>query len=249
MKIIRNVIAKLMMITILTLGLSSVLQAQSPVIGNIKSSIESFVPKNWKIMTQEKGDMNKDGVDDQVIVIEDTNPINIKTNDGLGSNMLNLNPRTLLLLFKVKNGFQLVAQNNKGFIPSQNDEESTCLADPLLQDGGIDIERGILKISLNYWYSCGSWSVNNALYSFRYQNKNFELIGFDYHDFHRSSGEETAMSINYSTGKKATTTGGNMFNDDQNKPKTTWQTFKKVKSYNLTDCNEQTYFDITEFDK
>ncbi|WP_133639985.1 hypothetical protein [Sphingobacterium paludis] len=81
-----------------------------------------------------------------------------------------------------------------------------------------------------YWLSCGSWYNNSALYTFRYQHGRFELIGFDHQEFHRAPGESSATSINFSIGKKSETSGGNMFGDEGNKPKTTWSTFKKASS-------------------
>ena len=114
----------------------------------------------------------------------------------------------------------------------------------LTQNGGISIENSLLKIGFYYWLGCGSWYVNDALYTFRYQFDRFELIGFDHQEFHRSTGERSATSINYSIGKKSTTTEGNMFSEQKDRPKMRWATFKKDKLYNLENCNENTYFEV-----
>ena len=206
--------------------------------------IEDFVPKNWKILYHVQGDLNKDKIDDHAIIIENTNPENIKENEGLGANILNLNPRILMVLFKNKENYTLAAQNNKGFIPTENSEDNPCLADPISETQGISIEKGVLKTSFNYWLSCGSWYVNKADYTFRFQNNRFELIGFDHSSFHRASGEESFTSINFSTKKKSETTGGNMSDDNEGKEKTVWKTIKSNKIYDLQNLDDETYFEI-----
>lgn len=206
-------------------------------IPNSGKSISSFVPDNWKIIEQAEGDLNKDKKNDFVLIIEETNPENISRNDGLGSPEINLNPRWLLILLNTDKGFEL-KEINKTFIPTEDDIESTCLADPLM-DGGIEIKNGVLMVSLHYWLSCGSWYTGSNTYTFRFQKNEFELIGFDSEEFHRASGEMTSASINFSTQKMSITTGGNMFGEDgdgneiKSEEKTEWKTFKINKLQNL----------------
>ncbi|WP_130802800.1 hypothetical protein [Acinetobacter ihumii] len=185
---------------------------------------QQFIPKQWKILQTVKGDLNRDGQEDIVLVIEENNPKNILTNDRLGSPKLNINPRVLLVLFKTNQGYQLISKNQQ--LPSANDAESPCLADPL-EDGGVSISKGILKINLNYWLSCGSWYVTNNTFSFRYQDRAFKLIGFDQMSFHRASGDESHLSINFSTGKLKKISGENEFKDTPQPAKTIWKNLKK----------------------
>jgi hypothetical protein len=98
---------------------------------------------------------------------------------------------------------------------------------------GLIIEKGVLKIDLNYWYSCGSWYTNHNTYIFRYQNNQFEMIGYESSEFHRASGEATSISINYSTKKKIETTGLNEFNESKTKSKVS-----KIKINKLYNLNE-----------
>ncbi|WP_162618659.1 hypothetical protein [Pedobacter yulinensis] len=206
--------------------------------------MEDFVPKGWKVIAHASGDLNKDGISDDAIVIEDTDLDNFRPQDGLGDDTLNVNPRTLMVFLKHKNGYQLVSQNDKGFIPPANDEDSPCLADPLLQDGDLSIKKGLLCIVFNYWLSCGSWYVNSASYKFRYQHNAMELIGFDHTEFHRASGAASNTSINYVTRKKSTTSGGNMFDDKKNQEETVWSTIQVKALYRLDECNTDTYGNI-----
>lgn len=208
---------------------------------------EQFIPKGWKSILKEKGDLNKDKLDDLVMVIEKDDPSNLKLNEGFGMDTLNLNPRTILVLFKQKEGgYKLIAQNNKGFIERENSDENPCLADPLMWNGLLKIEKGILVILFNYWLSCGSWFVNNATYKFRFQNNAMELIGFDHSEFHRASGESSATSINFSTKKIEETTGLNMFEDDEGKAKTTWRKISFPKLLQMQNLDEETYFKVTD---
>lgn len=207
--------------------------------------IEDFVPRGWKVIYHVQGDLNKDQAEDHVMIIENTDPENFKKNESLGLDSLNLNPRTVLVFFKNKGqGYSLAAKNTTGFIPAENSAINSCLEDPLLETGGISIENGLLKISFSYWLSCGSWYVNNADYTFRFQNGCFQLIGFDHSEFHRASGEESSTSINFSTRKKSETTGANMSDDKPDKPKTVWTTIKVNKLYDLEDLQDETYFEI-----
>ena len=203
----------------------------------------AFVPKAWKIIAQATGDLNKDGIDDAVLIIEEAKKENFINNESLGESVLNTNPRYLLVLFKDSKGYSLAALN-KNFIPPANDEDATCLADPLLQDGGITIKKGVLLIDFHYWLSCGSYGVSHECFKLRWQDSKFVLIGYDSSEYSRSLGDESSVSINFVTKKKQVVTGGNMFNEDQNKPKTVWKTIKIDKFITLQDLNRSTEVDF-----
>jgi hypothetical protein len=206
---------------------------------------QDFVPKNWKIIKNVKGDLNNDKLEDIVLVIENTDKRNIVQNDGMGMPMLNINPRYLLILFKNKTNknYDLVAVNKK-FIPSENDEESPCLADPLEEAGDLTITKGVVIIELNYWLSCGSYGVTHNTYRLRFQKNKFELIGYDAKGMSRASGEEDIESINFMTRKKCKTTGGSAFEEDMKKVKTVCKSIKVskiLKLENLTKDTEMNY--------
>lgn len=189
-------------------------QAVLPSLGESAKNIKTFVPNGWKIVDEAKGDLNKDGLIDVVFVVEDTNPKNfIKNPEGVGVDTLNINPRALLVLFKKSSGLYTLIAKNTGFIPSENSEESPCLLDPFGENGSIEIKRGLLKIHFQNFYSCRAWEIYNFDYTFRYQNAKFELIGYDKSSMHRSSGEETALSMNFSTSKMNYISGTNAFKE------------------------------------
>nr|WP_252718198.1 hypothetical protein [uncultured Acinetobacter sp.] len=199
-----------------------------------QKNYQQFIPKDWKIIEIARGDLNHDGMEDIVLVIEENNRKNIIHNNGFGSPNLNTNPRALLVLFKIAQGYQLISKNKK--LPSENDADSPCLADPL-DDGAVTIAKGILKINLHYWLSCGSWYVTNNTFSFRYQNQGFKLIGFDQMSFHRASGEKSSLSINFSTGKMKKTTDKNEFEENTQPAKVEWKNLKKQYDLKLESIN------------
>ena len=206
-------------------------------------SINDFVPKGWKILKDEngsnfivKGDLNKDNLEDVAIIIEKDDKKNIKKNDNFGPEELNLNPRILLVLFKEKDGtYILAAKNDKGFIKSEGDEEATALADTL---SDISIKNNVLKIVFNYFMSAGSWATSTEVYIFRFQNNRFELIGYENNGFMRNTGEEEGVSINFSTNKKKTTTGGNISGGNENNPKVKWENINIKKKFILDEMTE-----------
>ena len=208
-------------------------------------TIDDFIPKGWKRISSTNGDLNKDKLEDAVIVIEKEDKKNIKKNDSLGSDYLNLNPRILLVLFKQKDGtYTLVSKNDKGFIPSPNSEDEPTLEDTF---DSISIKNNTFRINFNYFYSAGSWGTSQTNYIFRYQNNKFELIGFSESSFMRNSGEEEELSINFSTNKVKTTTGGNVFEGNVNNPKSKWKTVNFKRKYTLDEMSDNVMEEILKY--
>jgi hypothetical protein len=230
----------------LTLFVSLAVSAQETAMANaeVAALAKQHVPKGWKVIATAKGDLNKDAADDIALVIENTDAANMMANpiEGAQPKTFNINPRHLLVLFKSGSGYTLQAKN-ESFIPPQDSPDMPCLADPFVDSGGVDIVKGSLIISMQTFMSCGGWDMTNELYTLRYQDSEFKLIGYDSHSHHRASGEVTEVSINYLTKKKSTTTGGNMFDEAVNKPKTTWDKIKINQLITLSDLNADTEID------
>lgn len=184
-------------------------------------ALSDWTPKGWKVIKEVTGDLNGDNIKDVVVIYEEDNPHNKKKNEGLGSNVINTNPRTIVVLLG-ENGLYRKLAENTGFIPPEGDEDNPCLADPL---SDIKIQNNMLKVTLSEWLSCGSWSVTRNTYTFRFDGKGMQLIGRDESSFMRNSGEKNETSTNFLTGKRKSTTGLNEFG--KSKPQTRWDSIKK----------------------
>ena len=207
-------------------------------------TVNDFIPKGWKEILTTNGDLNKDKLEDTVIVIEKEDKKNIKKNDGFGPEELNLNPRILLVLFKQKDGtYVLASKNDKGFIKSEGNDDNPALMDTL---DDIIIKNNVLKIVFNYFMSAGSWWTSTNVYIFRFQNNVFELIGYESNAYMRNTGEEERTSINFSTNKAKITTGGNIFEEKENNPKNEWRYVKFEKKYILNEMTESTLDEILD---
>ena len=148
------------------------------------SKVEDFIPKGWKSIIVKKGDLNKDKIDDVVLVIEKNNPKNFKKiEDSSRSNPMNFNPRIILVLFKDKNSkYTLVAKNDKNFIVSPgyaSEEGLESLDSPDYDDNlskAVTIKNNTLRI---FTFAELTRSSGSSIYIFRYQNNRFELIGLE----------------------------------------------------------------------
>ena len=146
--------------------------------------IEDFIPKGWRSIIVKKGDLNKDKIDDVVLIIEKNDPKNFKKiEDSSSSNPVNFNPRIILVLFKDKNSkYTLVAKNDKNFIVSPgyaSEEGLESLDSPDYDDNlskAVTIKNNTLRIFTLADYIKAATSTT---YIFRYQNNRFELIGLD----------------------------------------------------------------------
>ena len=207
-------------------------------------TLNDFIPKGWKEILTTNGDLNRDKLEDTVMVIEKEDKKNIKKNNGFGSEELNLNPRILLVLFKQKDGtYILASKNDKGFIKSEGNDNNPALMDTL---DNIIIKNNVLKIVFNYFMSAGSWWTSTNVYIFRFQNNVLELIGYESNAYMRNTGEEEGTSINFSTNKAKITTGGNIFEEKENNPKDEWRYLKFEKKYILDEMTESTLDEILD---
>jgi len=177
-----------------------------------------LVPKGWVIEKESRGDLNGDGVPDLLLVLHMTDPRNIITNNDLGTRELDTNPRMLVVAFadKIKNNYSLVLANHT-LIPRHTDP---VMADPF---EGAGVVRGTVQVSLSIWMSAGSWSMSQTKLTFRYQDGCFKLIGHDFTETQRNSGETSTVSTNYLTRKQKIATG----TIESDREKVTWKTIGK----------------------
>ena len=206
----------------------------TPAFSVVSDPFANWIPKGWRLIAHKTGDLNQDGIDDAVLIAEETNRANFKKNqESLGADVLNLNPRRLIILLNISEGFRKILSRDD-LLPNKNDENNPCLADPL-KAGGVSISRGNIVVKLESWLSCGSYGITNEKFTFRLEDTRFRLIGYDYSEFHRSIGEQSQASINYLTGKKKITEGLNAFEDS--KPKVSWETLPPKRNFYLDEMS------------
>ena len=171
-----------------------------------------FVPTGWKLEKELTGDLNKDGWLDAVMVLVDNDPNNIVADPQYSDREpFNSNPRMLAVVFAEPNAksYKLMLENHK-FLPRFIDlggQEN-------YEDGNISLDRGTIRIEL---FNLGG-SIVRPSFQFRWQNNQFELIGFQNTIVDRSSGSVRSTEINFSTGVVVRSTGS--ISSDAQKTKT-----------------------------
>ena len=167
------------------------------------SKIETFIPKGWKKLIVKKGDLNKDKIDDVVLLIQKNDPKNFREAYSpvfAPANHVDFNPQIILILFKDTNSqYNLVAKNDKGFFPSDGIAFENAL-ETIVDEDSITIKNNTLRI---YTFFEGIRTLSSIEYIFRYQNNRFELIGLESNSNGASGGyiENSNYSFNFSTKK------------------------------------------------
>jgi hypothetical protein len=144
-----------------------------------------FVPPGYVVVETIRGDLNKDLQEDEVLIIKATNKKNFVKHEYRG--LLDRNRRGLIVALKKGDRYELALENRSCF--SSENEDGGVYFPPELH---IWVEKGNLR--LHYAHGrYGSWT-----YLFRYQNADFELIGYDSSE---NSGPvvDRAVSINFLT--------------------------------------------------
>lgn len=151
-------------------------------------SFTQFIPKGFVLEDTITGELNKDGQEDVVLITRATNPMRIIQDENRGK--FDRNRRGIVILFKKGSQYNKVLQND------------TCFASAF-EDGGVyfapelslEIKKGNLYIDYNHG-RYGFWN-----YTFRYQNNDFALIGYDQSD-HFGPVVNKSTSINFLTKTK-----------------------------------------------
>jgi hypothetical protein len=190
-------------------------------------SAGDFIPDGWMIKDSVGSDLNGDARNDFAIILQHKDSVRLVdvANDFVDTVLTQ--PRMVMIILWNNSDaqFHLSAQNHF-FIP--NHDRST-MEDPFQS---MEVEKGILQFSFQYFANIGSYQVSNLLYKFRCDNGEFVLIGGEYSDFMRNMGNEEKCSYNFLTQKMKITTGGNVFDPSQ-KEKVTWETFDLEKMRTL----------------
>ena len=200
-----------------------------------KQTPTDFLPKGFVVFEIIKGDLNNDGLEDCVLIIKGTDKNQIITDEYRGQ--LDRNRRGIVVLFNKKNHYELVIKKDDCF-SSENEDGGVYFAPEL----SIAIEKGNLYILYNHG-RYGFWK-----YTFRYQNSDFELIGYDCgyrSDFTYEEITFNELSFNFLSKKKLIKT---VIAIDENgiKYKETWKNIMANKLIKLSEIKDFDDLDIEE---
>lgn len=166
---------------------------QVPAQGN---AVGDFVAPGWRVEAQTQGDLNQDGVADIALILHGTDRAKILRNEDLGESELDTNPRVLVVLWGRQGGGYTLALLNHKLIPRHINPMQDDVFDGTVE-GGLEIERGSLRLGLGVFYNAGSWEMSNITLRFRWQQGQWQLIGYDRNTTRRNTGDTDALSINY----------------------------------------------------
>ena len=182
---------------------------------------KGFVPHGWKLEAQDSGDLDRDGLPDLALALQQQDPRNIIPNGPLCGDTLDTNPRVLAVALAQRGGGYRLVMQNHSLVPRR---DNACAEDWVASDGvtggGLDVTRGTVRVRLGRFMSAGGWSMGSSTFTFRWQQGALRLIGFDYTNVQRNSGEMETLSVNYLT-RRAKIGEGSISDDSL---KTRWST-------------------------
>ena len=133
---------------------------------DFKKKPSDFIPEGFILYSKATGDLNKDGLDDYILMIKGTKKDRVINHEYRGE--LDRNRRGIIVLFKDKGSYKLALRNDTCF--SSDNEEGGVYYAPELE---ISTDHGKLFVDYNHG-RYGSWQ-----YTFQYRNSEFQLIGYE----------------------------------------------------------------------
>ena len=164
-----------------------------------------FAPRGWRVEQTVQGDLNHDGRPDVVVILKGDDPACRVTPPGQ-SEAVDTNPRIVMVAFGTSGGFALQLANS-AVIPRLDDP---YMDDPIEECGtgcGLTVHGDVIRLGVRNWRSAGGWSTNINTLSFRWNGRQFALIGFDRETLQRNSGETETLSANFTTGRMSIAKG------------------------------------------
>ena len=192
-----------------------------------------FLPEEYSLFEEYKGDLNNDGLEDFVLIVKDTKKENIIIN-RFGEEV-DRNRRGIIVLFNRENKYELVVENLNCF-SSENEDGGVYFAPELW----INIENNNLKIHYGHG-RYGYWE-----YIFRYDRSDFSLIGYESSE-NRGPVVIYKTSINFLTQKKLISKNTNQ--DSENEDEVFNETWHKINIDNLIKVSDIKDFDELDMSK
>ena len=199
------------------LATSTIAQNDAPRLPKTGNTFATFIPERWPAIDTACGDLNNDGTDDVVLVLQcqDTIP-----GDTTGASGTNAPPRKLVVLFAEGAGYSLAVDNDRFILRA--DEGGWF--DPF---EGMEVKDGALNIS---FYGGSAWRYSNT-YTFQWLEGAFMLIAAETVSYHVAEGNGEKHNYDFLTHRGSTTTGNMTEADAANK--TTWKDLPMLKPMSL----------------
>ncbi|MCB9054228.1 MAG: hypothetical protein H6549_00075 [Chitinophagales bacterium] len=202
-----------------------------------KQNLTDFLPKGYIVFEKIYGDLNKDGIEDCVLIIKGTAKNQIITDEYRGQ--LDRNRRGVIVLFN-KNGHYELALRNYDCFSSENEDGGVYFPPEL----SIEIKKGNLYVHYGHG-RYGYW-----IYTFRFQHSDFELIGYD--EGYRSNFISDYVtfdeeSINFLTKKKVVKEVIKVNAEVEETYKETWRNIIVNKLIQLSEIEDFDELDMTVY--
>ena len=201
----------------------------------LKKNPSDFIPDKYVLSEKIEGDLNKDGVNDCVLLIKGTDKEMIVEDETQGP--LDQNRRGIIVLIKHDGGYEEIVKNLSCF-SSEN------------EDGGVyyppELELGIAKGNLLVQYTHGRYGYWS--YTFRHTNGDMELIGYDRNNNYGPI-TESITSINFLTKKKQVKENVNENTEESGDEvfKETWSKIKIDQSLKLSEIKDFDELDMSKY--
>ena len=177
-----------------------------------KLKYKAYLPAKYVLFEAIQGDLNNDGIQDLVLIVKATDPTQWVNHEYRGK--LDQNRRGIIVLLADKGKYKPILSNLSCF-SSENEEGGVYFAPELW----LEINKGLLNVH----YGHGRYGYWN--YSFRLQNQDLRLIGYDSSSNHGPY-VDSETSINFLTNKKVIRKNLNEDPDGDPKFKETWSKAK-----------------------
>jgi len=179
-----------------------------PVLQSHGSTLKSFLPAGWHMLSTATGDLNGDHLPDIAAVMESKTDLSADSKED--NPPRHHCPRIFFILFGQKaGGYKLSVQSND-LIPFADDGRNE---DPFVEGGSLAITHGTVMLGVS---NSGSNYREFDFSQFRFQQNGWYLIGLteDYWELNEK-GTASEYDYNLSTGKMKISTG--VLNDGRKK--------------------------------
>lgn len=161
-------------------------------------TIEEVVPNGWNVESA-TGDLNKDGIEDLVLLVRPSDPTYIKTRDD--GFEYNFSPLSLAVYLGSPSGVYKRFKVWYDTIGGREDEERDITNEVSITP------KGAIDIRVSYSSNIGTDETGSITYRYRFQSGDFYLIGEESTWGNRLAAEWERTSINYLAGQKQVTSG------------------------------------------